>query len=114
MTRNDGAPIPDGHGGFRRNDAGELVLSKLDEATLQKIAILTGGAYVRSITSDLDLQTLYERGIKVALTDENLGTTRRQNWHPRFQWFLACALLCLLCESLVSEIGNRRTTRTGS
>jgi Ca-activated chloride channel family protein len=61
-----GGPIPasGGQGGFVKDDKGELILSKLDEAGLQEIAAVTGGEYVRSMAGDLDLDLLYFDGIK--------------------------------------------------
>ena len=45
----EGSPIPLPNGGFRRDRQGELILSKLDETTLQKVALATGGKYVHSV-----------------------------------------------------------------
>ena len=61
-----GGPIPaeDGKGGFKKDESGNLILSRLDEEGLRKMAALTGGTYVRSITGDLDLDALYFSGIK--------------------------------------------------
>ncbi len=52
-----GGPIPAGkdQGGFKKDQDGNLVLSKLDEKALQEIAMTTGGGYVRSMAGDLDL-----------------------------------------------------------
>ena len=33
-----------------------MVLSRLDETALQKVALNTGGSYVRSVTGDVDLE----------------------------------------------------------
>jgi len=44
-------------------------LSKLDETALQKIALVTGGRYVRSVTGDVDLEAVYQQGIKASLED---------------------------------------------
>ena len=61
-----GGPIPelDGSGGFKKDRQGKLILSKLEEESLQDIAALTGGTYVRSVAGDLDLDVLYFDGIK--------------------------------------------------
>ncbi|MCB1057519.1 MAG: VWA domain-containing protein [Acidobacteria bacterium] len=103
IGRDEGAPIPDPNGGFRRDRRGEIVLSKLDEPTLQKIALETGGSYVRSVTGDVDLEQIYTAGIKATLQDQELGSKRRQRWEERFQWPLAVALLALMLEPLISE-----------
>jgi len=78
------------------------VLSRLDEPTLQKIALETGGRYVRSVTGDVDLEQIYSQGIKATLEDQELGSKRRQRWEERFQWLVAVALLLLMVEPLIS------------
>ncbi len=103
IGQDEGAPIPGPGGGFRRDRRGEIVLSKLDEQTLQKIALTTGGRYVRSVTGDVDLEQIYSQGIKATLQDQELGSKRRQRWEERFQWLLAVALLALMLEPLISE-----------
>ena len=103
IGRDEGAPIPSPTGGFRRDRQGELILSKLDETTLQKIALATDGKYVRSVTGDVDLEEIYLNGIKSSLEDQQLGAQRRQHFENRFQWFLALALLLLMLEPLLSE-----------
>ncbi len=107
IGRDEGAPIPAAGGGFRRDRRGEMVLSRLDETALQKIALETGGAYVRSVTGDVDLEQIYSQGIKATLEDRELGSKRRQRWEERFQWLLAAALAALMAEPLLSE--RRRT-----
>ena len=97
----EGSPIPDGKGGLRRDKSGEMVLSKLDEATLKAIAVETGGRYVRSVTSDMDLDSIYRKGIKATLVDQELASTRRRQYNDRFQWLLAGALVLLMLEPFV-------------
>lgn len=103
IGRDEGAPIPAPDGGFRRDARGEMILSRLDEPTLQKVALATGGRYVRSVTGDIDLEQIYAQGIKATLEDRELGSRRRQRWHDRFQWALALALAALMLEPLVPE-----------
>lgn len=103
IGRDEGSPIPAPDGGLRRDRKGELVLSRLDEPTLQKIALDTGGKYVRSVTGDVDLEQIYLEGIKATLTDEDLESSRRQRFEDRFQWLLALALLALCLEPFVPE-----------
>ena len=108
IGRDEGAPIPAPGGGFHRDRSGEIVLSRLDEVTLQKIALATGGRYVRSVTGDVDLEQIYSQGIKATLEDQELGSRRRQRWKDRFQWVLAVALFALMLEPLISERTRRR------
>ena len=91
----------------RKNRRGEMVLSKLDETSLQKIALTTGGKYVRSVTGDLDLESIYLDGIKASLEDRELESTRRKRYEHRFQWLLGLCLLVLALEPLVPERRRR-------
>ena len=108
IGRDEGSPIPGPGGGFRRDRRGEIILSRLDETTLQKIALNTSGRYVRSVTGDVDLEQIYSQGIKATLKDEELGSKRRQRWEERYQWILAVALIALMLEPLISERSRRR------
>ncbi len=108
IGRDEGAPIPEEGGGFRTDRQGEIVLSRLDEATLQRIVLTTGGRYVRSVTGDVDLEQIYAQGIKAQLEDQELGSSRQQRWEERFQWLLVVALLALAVEPLIGERHERR------
>ncbi len=100
-----GAPIPlkDGSGGFKKDSKGELILTKLDEVTLQKIALMSGGSYVRSVTGNMDLETIYYKGIKRTLEDQELKGSRVKRWHERFQLFALIAFALLVWEGFLSE-----------
>ncbi|MBT3222479.1 MAG: VWA domain-containing protein, partial [Proteobacteria bacterium] len=98
IGRNEGSPIPAENGGYRRDRKKEMVLSKLDEPTMQKIALTTGGRYVRSVTGDVDLEKVYLQGVKATMEDQDLASSRRQHWKDRFQWLLAFSLLLLCVE----------------
>lgn len=103
-----GAPLPNPNqsGGFLKNDRGEVVLTKLDETTLQKISLQTGGSYVRSVTGDIDLKTIYLDQINQNLEKKKFKSERRKVWQERFQWFIFPALLFLLYEA--SLIAGKR------
>jgi Ca-activated chloride channel family protein len=100
----EGAPIPIGDGGgFLKDKQGNVVLSRLDEKTLQKIALETGGSYVRSVTGDMDLEKIYRSQIQGALEKKELRSTRTKRWEERFQWFVFGALALLLIECFLRE-----------
>lgn len=89
-----GAMIPDGSGGFVKDDRGAVVLSKLENTTLQELARATNGTYQDASTwIDLPalLQTTVEAGRKGDFVDKT-----QVRLIERFQYFLAPALLCLL------------------
>lgn len=111
IGRGQGAPVPNPGGGFRRDRTGNIVLSRLDETTLQRIALETGGRYVRSVTGDVDLEQIYFQGIKATLLDRELESRRRQRWEERFQWTLGLAMMCLMLEPLISDRSRVRGVR---
>ncbi len=97
----EGVPIPEPAGGFKKDRSGQIVLSRLDENTLKKMAVVTGGTYVRSVAGDMDLDAIYTDEIRGKMQAETLASGRRQVWEDRFQWPLALALICLAAELLL-------------
>ncbi len=103
----EGAPIPSPDGsGFIKDDKGQLVMTRLDEQTLKRIALETGGAYVRSTTGDMDLDRIYTEGIKASLKATELRSSRQKRWEERFQWPLGAALVLIVLE-LVADTRGR-------
>ncbi|MBT3515239.1 MAG: VWA domain-containing protein [Nitrospina sp.] len=93
-----GAPIPKSEpdvSGFKKDKGGEVILTKLDEPTLQTIALQTGGSYVRSVSGDVDLQKTYRESIKHKVERKEIKTERKRVWKERFQWMIFAALFCL-------------------
>jgi Ca-activated chloride channel homolog len=91
-----GVPVPAEGGGFKKDPAGQIVLSRLDESLLSRMALATGGSYVRSVAGDIDLQTIYVKQIRGRLKAAELNSGRKQVWVDRYQWPLALAVLLLL------------------
>lgn len=103
------APVPleDGGGDFQKDRAGQVVMTRLSEPLLQKIALSTGGAYVRSVSGDLDLRKIYQEEIREKLETADLASGKKRKGEERFQWFLFAGILLLALESLLAE-GNRQ------
>ncbi len=97
----DGVPIPEPAGGFKKDRSGQIVLSRLDENTLKKMAVVTGGTYVRSVAGDMDLDAIYTDEIRRKMEAQTVSSGRKQVWEDRFQWPLALALLCLVAELML-------------
>ena len=89
-----GAMIPDGTGGFIKDERGAVVLSKLESTTLQELATATGGVY-RDASGWLDLAGLVKETVEAGQKGQFLekNTIRLAE---RFQWPLALGLWCLL------------------
>ena len=83
---------------FVRDADGQPVRSQLDEATLQTIALTTGGNY-RRLSSD-SLDELY-RSVIATLPREERESELQEVRIERFQWPLAAALLFLVLEFFI-------------
>jgi len=89
-----GAMIPDGTGGFVKDERGAVVLSKLEPATLRALATETGGLY-RDASAWIDLAALIAETVDQGAQGE-FSETRTQHLIDRYQWALAPALALLL------------------
>ena len=100
----DGDLIPitdrEGNVNFLRDRDGNVVRSRLDERTLQEIALGTGGIYVRSSGGDFGFERIIDQGID-HLKREQLESRLIVQYEERFAIFLGGALLLLFLESLL-------------
>ena len=110
VGKTDKTPAPDVAGGFKKDASGRIVLIGIDEETLTRMADLTGGAYVRSVAGDMDLEKIYRDEIRGKMEATELSGGRKKIWEDRYQWFLGVAVLMLLLEMC---LGERRKTAAG-
>jgi len=106
-----GVPIPlaDPQGrqtGFKKSREGEVVMTKLDELTLEKIALETGGKYYRASPGEVELEKIYDDVSK--MEKKSLASKQFAQYEDRFQGLLGIALLLLIVEILVPESRRRR------
>jgi Ca-activated chloride channel homolog len=106
MGSPEGAMIPvyDASGrmqDFKRDRSGNPVMTKLDEATLQKIAGLGGGKYYRATNSQDELDEIY-RNINV-LQKREFGTKRFTDFEDKFQYFLLFGIIVLAAEVMTTD-----------
>lgn len=90
----DGAMLPDGRGGFVKDDRGAVVLSRLNPATLEELARRTGGVY-HDASRWVDLGAVLRQTVEAGRQGEFVEV-RQQRLVERFQWALAPALFLLL------------------
>lgn len=86
-----GAPMPLPRGGFLRDDAGAIVIPRLDEGPLQALAQAAGGRYQRLQVDDRDLETLLAQSAtatETSLTDD-LTTDA---WEDQGYWLIILLL----------------------
>ncbi len=97
-------PIRDSSGriiGYKKDKNGNPVLSRLDEITLQRIALQTGGKYYRSDSGGEVLSRIYDDILK--MERRKIYGTEFSRFYDRFQWFLLPAILLLILEILLKE-----------
>ena len=107
-----GGKIPGRNGGYMLEGNGDEVVSSLQSATLESIADITGGAYLSAARTALPLEEIYEKRIS-RLEARDLQDGKERIPHDRFQWPLALALLCMLCETGLRERRTVRVVRAG-
>ena len=103
------APLPDETGALRRDAAGKLITSRLNEPELRKLAAETGGVYVRSTVADTGAEAVAAHLAR--LTAAEHGERIRELPEERFEWFVALAALLLTLSLLISERSRRSTAR---
>jgi Ca-activated chloride channel family protein len=105
-----GGPIPQYKNGtltgFKKDNTGAVVVTKLDEVLLQQVATAGNGKFVRASNSEAGLNSLLAEINK--MEKKNFGTKMFTDYEDRFQYFMAAALLLLLIEALISEKRNKR------
>ena len=106
MGTPDGTPIPiyNAQGqqvDYKRDESGNIVLTKLDEATLQQIAAATGGSYRRATSGGNEIDDVYKELEK--LTKTEFGAKQVTGYESRYQYPLALAVVLLLLEVVLSE-----------
>lgn len=91
-------PLPVERGGpLLRNRQGEVVMTRLDEATLLRITRQTNGLYVRASQQDFGARFLIEQGL-APLKRAQLEGTRVRQMEERYQIFLGLGVLLLFLE----------------
>ncbi|MBI4849783.1 MAG: VWA domain-containing protein [Nitrospirae bacterium] len=97
-------PVTDeaGRTEFLKDSSGNVVKSRLDEDTLQKIALTTGGSYIRATNTEFGLDLIYDEKLsKMERRDIENKMVKRYN--EKFQIPLALALLLLCIEPFIRE-----------
>ena len=89
---------------FLKDTEGNVVKTRLVEQTLQKMAVETGGMYVRSTGAEFGLDLIYEERLS-KMEKQEFKSKMEKRYHERFQIPLAFAIFLLFCEPL---IGSRK------
>ncbi len=105
----EGVPIPLTIGGRRdylKDADGHIVITKLDEEILKKIALSTGGNYVRASNTSIGLDEIFSSIGK--MKKDELESTMYTEYNDQFQIFAIISLFFLLLEFIVMDRKNRK------
>jgi Ca-activated chloride channel homolog len=103
-----GSPIPvlrNGQTDYLRDNDGNVVVTKLDETTLEEIAAAGNGIYVRANNAQVGLNALFGEINK--MEKEEMETLVYSEYDDQFQYFFAIGLFLLLLEFVILERKNR-------
>lgn len=108
MGLEQGAPIPEkgNPGQFRKDAAGNVVISKLDEETLRQIAKAGEGLYVRASNADVGLGQLMDEVNRMEKTmlEERIFS----DYAEKYQYFLLAGLFFVFVEFMILGRRNKR------
>ena len=99
-----GSPIPDGDGGYMKDNTGNEVMSALNEQMCQQVAEAGGGAYIHVDNTNVAQTKLNNELIK--LEKGEISSTIYSEYDEQFQAFGILALLLLIIEICVFESKN--------
>ncbi len=108
MGLEQGAPIPEkgNPGQFMKDGSGNVVVSKLDEQTLQEIAKAGEGMYVRASNTDVGLSRLLDEVGKMekSILEEKVYT----DYAEKYQYFILIGLFFIFVEFMILGRRNKR------
>lgn len=91
----EGGPVPDAGNTPLRQPDGSVVISRLDEDSLKKLAEIGNGIYQRADYRDADTTALLD-GIGQANHAQAVANQRTRIWNERYFWFAGLAMLVVL------------------
>lgn len=101
----EGQPIPlDGE--LLKDKDGNIVVTRLDEKSLQDVALAGNGLYVRAGNSEFGLNPIIEE-IK-RMEDEKYNSIVFEEFDEQFMYFLAIALFFFVLEMLVGDRKSKK------
>ncbi|MGH6690397.1 MAG: vWA domain-containing protein [Gammaproteobacteria bacterium] len=104
----DPIPIRDARGeitDYKRDEAGQPVLSRLDEESLSRIALATGGEYYRASDEESEVEEIAE--LVASMEGKELSAQLFTRYEERYYWPLGFAVAFLIAESAIPR-GRRR------
>ena len=100
-----GQPIPK-DGELMKDKDGNIVVTRLDEVTLQQVASQGGGAYIHAGNEEFGLNPIIEDLRK--LEDERFNSVVFEEYDEQYMYFFAASLFFLVLEILIGERKARK------
>jgi Ca-activated chloride channel family protein len=97
-------PIRGESGGitFLKDRKGNVVKTRLDEASLQNLSLTTGGSYVKATNKEFGLDLIYEEKLS-QMEKREIKNTMVKRYEERFQISIILALILLCIEPFIIE-----------
>lgn len=92
--------------GFKKDQKGSIVTSRLDVETLARVAEVTGGRSYAATRGEEELSAILAEISRMERRE--LGVRRIDRMEERYQFFAGLALLCLLVRGLVASRPSAR------
>ncbi len=109
----DGAPIPIYQDnrlvGYKKDETGATVITKLDEQALTQIASAGGGKFIRASNQQSELDEVLKE--IEGMEKKEFGAKVFTEFEDRFQYLLALAVLFLILEFFTAERRSRWISR---
>jgi Ca-activated chloride channel family protein len=100
-----GAPIPviynGAQVGYKKDQSGNTVITKLDESMLQELASAGKGKYIRANAADDGFSAITAEIER--MDKKELGSKMFTDYEDRFYYFFAAALILLVGELFITE-----------
>ena len=101
----EGQPIPM-DGGLLKDKDGNIVVTRLDEDTLRKIASVGGGAYIHAGNEEFGLNPIIDDIRR--MEDEEFQSVMFEEFDEQYMYFFAIALALFVIEMLIGERKPKR------
>lgn len=93
LATREGAPIPDGQGGFVKDGDGNIVVPDLDESSLRELAAAGRGTFAAVAPDESDIEQLLRFESRQLPRGETSGTQQHtEQWIERGPWLLLLIL----------------------
>lgn len=100
-----GQPIPI-NGDLMKDKEGNIVVTRLDETTLQQVAAAGNGAYVHAGNEEFGLNPIIDEIRQ--LEDEKFQSVVFEDFDEQYMYFFGAALLLFVLEMLIGERRSKR------